>query len=126
MRFGDTARTKWMFRNIQDAFQIYPPRGASVDDFFNGNTMNHQALEGFLSGQGPPKMMIYFQPDSSDDGDGRESMNESRLILTTGDNIKLENKGIFFLRTTANGKEINQDKIDSDILFGEITPDTLK
>lgn len=70
--------------------------------------------------------MIYFQPDSSEDGDARESMNESRLILTTGDNIKLENKGIFFLRTTPTGKEINQDKIDSDVLFGEITPDTLK
>ena len=126
MRFGESVRTKWMFRNIQDAFQLYPLRGAVFDEFFNGNAANHQALENFLNGHGPPKMMVYFQAEQGEDGDARESNSESRLILTTGDNVKLESKGVFFLRTTPPGKEINQDKVDAEVLFGEITPDTLK
>jgi dynein heavy chain len=113
-----------MHRNIQDAFQTYQTRGMTVEEFFTQNAQNRTTLENFLSGQGPPKLMIYYQPDNGEDSDGRDG--ENKLILTTGDNVKLEKKGVYFLRTTPPGKEVSLDKVDSDILFGELTPQSLE
>ena len=110
-----------MFRNIQDAFQNYSNRGQSVDEFFTQTKEHRIALDNFLSGQGPPKLMIYFQSEGPEDPTATADI-ESRLILTTGDNLKLDKKGVYFLRTTPHGKEVSLDKIDSDVLFGELVP----
>ena len=115
-----------MFRSIQEAFNISQARGQSVDDFFTrGELKPRQDLEEFLQGRGSPKLMIYYQPDGGEEMDARDALNENRLIIARGDEIKLEGKGVFFLRTTQEGKPVNLDKIDNEVLFGEITPNTL-
>ena len=126
MGLGDSERSKWMFRSIQEAFSITQARNQSVEDFFTrGELKPRQDLEDFLLGIGPPKLIIYYQPDLTEEVDARDPNIENKLMITRGDDIKLEGKGVFFIRTTPDGKPVNQDKVDTEVLFGEITPNTL-
>lgn len=116
-----------MFRCIQDSFGIKNTRSINVDDFFNGNPQNKAILENFLNGQGPHRLMVYYQADTGDETYMQEGLNEEKLILTNGENVKLEKKGVFFIRNTEPGVPAKVDKIDSnDVLFGEISPETLE
>ncbi|MCP4294557.1 MAG: hypothetical protein GY786_03020 [Proteobacteria bacterium] len=52
-------------------------------------------------------------------------MNEQQFFLTTGEEVPLNAKGVYFLRMTDKGKKPNLMEIDGDILFGEISPNIL-
>lgn len=122
MWLTETTRGKWMFKSIQGAFQIDPnSRMINADEFFNQNLQNRKALEDFLNGEGAPRLLIYYQPEPNEDGD-MGGITENKLLLVTGDvNVKLENKAVYFLRTTPPGKPVNTEKIDNEVLFGEVT-----
>lgn len=113
-----------MVETIQDSFEI-SIKNISVEDFFKSEK-NFPLIKDFLEGRGPAKVIIYFQQETpGQEYDMRDVGSEPHLFLTSGENDKLNNKGVYFLRMV-EGRGVNLNDLDSDVLFGEITQDTLK
>jgi dynein heavy chain len=122
-----TRRFKWMVEVVQDSFNHILTGNTSVEDFIKMES-NYALVNAFLHGQGPPKLIIYYQTDNSggDYDQIRDLGSDPHLIFTTGEADKLAGKGVYFLRTTAGNKQVNCNDIDGDVIYGEIKDDTLK
>ena len=61
------------------------------------NESNKQKLEMFLEAEGPPKLLVYYQtPDTGSEND--QNVIDSQLILTYGDQERIKDKGVWFMR----------------------------
>merc|ERR1711976_235051 len=117
-------RYRWMVDLIQDSFEI-TSKNFNVDLVLRSERFIDK-IEDFLHGKGPCKLIFYFQSNEDmNSDDNRETLRDLNFPLTTGEDEGLNNKGIYFLRTTPDGKNVNLNDLNGDVLFGEIVPNSL-
>ena len=117
-------RYKWMVESIQDSLEI-TQKHFNVDDLLKSDKYYFQ-IKDFFEGKGSDKLIFYFQSnDEQNNEEIRDMLTEHQFFLTTGEDEPLMSKGVYFLRTTEKSKNVNLNELNSDILFGELTPDIL-
>jgi dynein heavy chain len=85
-------------------------------------------LDEFFKGTGPARIFFYYQlPQKvTESGEVVEYGSHKEFYVTEGEKIKLKGKGVFFVRTTGQGKPINSNgQFDNEVLFGEISEYTV-
>ncbi|KAL4479549.1 hypothetical protein ABPG72_018535, partial [Tetrahymena utriculariae] len=93
---------------------------------------NKLLLEKFLNGQDLNKIFAYYQvKEHSQSEDVKDICNQDPvLFLTTGEIEKIQDKAVWFLNIQNPADHLKkskqkQDVYDNDIIFGEITPNTV-
>jgi len=89
-------------------------------------TSNSPTLLDFFKGNNKQKIIVYFQKeDVITNGEVRDSENEPELILTTGEDMRIKNKAVYFVRLIPNGVSVTGVPGGNEIIFGEINKDTM-
>ena len=119
-----TARAKWMASVIADVFQIGEYDAYEVFK----NDVNKQMLEDFQKGAGPARIFVFYQTQHkiTESGDIIELGGHKEFFVTDGEKLKLKGKGVYFVRTTPQGKPVSAGNTnDNEVLFGEISEHTV-
>lgn len=118
-------RVIWMMNHIQDAFDLNNQRNA-VNEFFR-KPKTQEELKLFFKGEGKAKILIYNQPRTGlDEYEAGEMQRENLLYISNGEDEKLTEKAVYFLRRDPNGGKLDLESIDGKVLFGEIHPNALE
>lgn len=88
-------------------------------------------LSSFFSADGPRKILVYYQVVDIQGDEIKEVGAEPTLFITNGDQEKIKDKGIYFIKNFPISKENQMQKVnlqeanDGEIIFGEISPKCL-
>ncbi|KAL4465245.1 hypothetical protein ABPG74_001959 [Tetrahymena malaccensis] len=122
-------RMAWMKSTICDSLQL---KEIVVEESFQYEN-NKLLLEKFLSGQNLNKIFAYYQVREQGQSKGIKNSDDQDpvLFLTTGEIDQIQDKAVWFLniqnpaehqKTSKQQQNFN----DNDIIFGEITPNTIQ
>lgn len=116
-----------MITTIADCFRI---SDTLVEEFLAGEK-NSQMLESFFAPDGPRKILVYYQVIDIQGDELKEVGAEPTLFVTNGDQEKLKDKAVYFVKNFPITQEPEEMKInvqegnDHEIIFGEIAPKCL-
>jgi dynein heavy chain len=85
-------------------------------------------MDDFFKGVGPQRIFVYYQTQFkiSESGEIQDLGGHDEFFVSDGEKIKLKGKGVYFVRTTPAGKQINLNSAnDNEVLFGEISEHTV-
>lgn len=115
-----STRANWMAQVVSDAFDVSVPEAQEALNSKDGQRL----LERFFAGDGLSHVFVYYQKPyriDDDTGEVRDLSSQQEFVITDGSNIKLRDKGIYFVRTNTE-KPINEKMAnDDDVLFGEVS-----
>ena len=87
-------RVRWMISTISDSLRV---KDTYVEEQIKDK--NKVLLEKFLEGDGPPKLIVFYQiQDTNNNDDIKDSSAEPTLFFTYGEAEKLKEKAIWFVR----------------------------
>lgn len=89
---------------------------------------NQPYFEDFFRGIGPNRIFVYHQTQYkiSESGEIVDLGGDVKFFVTDGEKVKLQKKGVYFVRTNPPGKPINlMNGNDNEVLFGEISSHTV-
>jgi hypothetical protein len=88
-------------------------------------------LNSFFSAEGPRKILVYYQVVDIQGDEMKEVGAEPTLFITNGDQERLKDKAIYFVKNFPISKDKLEQKVnlqeanDTEIIFGEISPKCL-
>jgi dynein heavy chain len=115
-----TQRAKWMASTIADVFNV---QEIEVMDVFKKAEFK-PLFEDFFAGVGSSRLLVYYQTQYkiTETGEVKDYGGHKEFFVSDGEKIKLKGKGVYFIRTTPQGRPMNTAASnDEGILFGEVS-----
>eukprot|EP00941_MAST-03F_sp_MAST-3F-sp1_P001388 g1388.t1 len=118
------SRHRWVIRSIARSFSL---PSDEVEMFVKREV---DVIETFFTDNPPAnRLFVYYQPleVKTEHGDWVTEGDDCQLFFTTGDDIKLREKAIYFVRNCPNDDAIDCSvACDSTVIFGEVTAQPLR
>ncbi|KAL5262750.1 hypothetical protein ACHWQZ_G008223 [Mnemiopsis leidyi] len=105
------ARHRWFFDKIADYCQLAPD---VVEDQILDSDFT--LFDNFFKENGSRVLLVFRMPENAD---GKEKKGSQKLIVTSGEDIRLVGSCIYFFRIS-NEKELIDKFMDRDVYFGTI------
>lgn len=125
MSILSSKRGRWMISTISESLGI--KKESVVEDQLK-QERNEILLETFLKGEGPKKILVYYQvQDLISNDEVKDANAEPSLFITQGDTERLKEKAVYFIRNLhENKKNVNlQESNDNEIVTGELHSNVL-
>ena len=117
-----TPRVQWMQQMVSDCFNN---KSDDSGPHLIDKEMTQKFID-YLSGKMGKTLIIYYQKPTKPGEKNSDSETPQFLINEETKNVQLQNRACFFVRSLADGKEVNlQTQSDDTVMFGEISPDSI-
>jgi len=125
-----TKRVKWMISVIAESFNI---KEAIIEEALKPDNhitpKNAILLQDWLEGKGSKALLCYYQIQDLSIGDEiKEANADPSIFLTNGENERLKDKSIYFIRQTDDKKPqiaLDVEVNDPQVTYGELSANCL-